>query len=327
MRPFTYARAENSDSAVKAMLEEPAAAYLAGGTTLIDLMKLDVMMPARLIDVGALPLAEIALKDGNLSIGAMARNSDVAEHALVRTGYPVLAEALLSGASPQLRNMATVGGNLLQRTRCSYFRDTVDACNKRHPGSGCAAQNGYTRMHAILGGSPSCIAVNPSDMCVALLALDATISTRGKKGERQIPIADFHLLPGDHPERETVLEHGDLITSVTLPSTPFSAHSHYLKVRDRASYAFALTSAAVALAVEKGVIREARIALGGVATKPWRAFAAEKELIGKRPSVALYKAAGLAAVAGAQPHRDNAFKVALAQRTVTRALQELGEAR
>ena len=323
MRPFTYARAENPEGAVSALTAEPAAAYLAGGTTLLDLMKLDVMQPARLVDVSALTLAAIAPSDSGLRIGAMARNSDVAEHEAVRTRYPVLSEALLSGASPQLRNMATVGGNLMQRTRCSYFRDTADPCNKRQPGSGCSAIGGFNRMHAILGGSPSCIAVNPSDMCVALLALDAVVHTRGAQGERAIPIADFHLLPADHPERETALEHGELITAVSLPNPPFAAHSHYLKVRDRASYAFALTSAAVALHIENGVIRQARVALGGVATKPWRALGAEKELLGKKPSVALFKAAGAAAVVGAQPQPDNAFKIELTKRTVTRALFEL----
>jgi xanthine dehydrogenase YagS FAD-binding subunit len=325
MRAFTYARAGDEQGAVAAVAADAEAAFVAGGTTLIDLMKIDVMTPSRLVDVNGLGLAKIeAMAGGGVRIGGLARNSDVAANDAIRKGYPVLAEALLSGASPQLRNMATVGGNLLQRTRCSYFRDTADPCNKRRPGSGCSAIGGYARMHAILGGSDACIAVNPSDMCVALVALDAVVHTRGPRGERHIAIADFHLLPGDHPERETMLDHGELITAVTLPATAFAARSHYLKVRDRASFAFALVSAAVALAVEGGVIREARVALGGVATKPWRAAPAEKELIGKVPGEAAYKAAAAAAVEGAKPQKDNAFKVELARRTVVRALAELG---
>lgn len=325
MRNFNYARPASEAEAEALVRADGESAFLAGGTTLIDLAKLEVMSPSILVDIGSLPLAQIeALPEGGMRIGALAKNSDVAEHETIRTRYPALSEALLSGASPQLRNMATVGGNLLQRTRCPYFRDIATACNKRLPGSGCAAIGGHARMHAILGVSGACIAAHPSDMCAALVALDAVIHTRGPRGERAIPIDDFHMMPDQHPEIETVLEHGELITAVTLPETAFSARSHYLKVRDRSSYAFALASAAVALSLQDGVIREARIALGGVATKPWRALLAERALVGKPPSTALYTTAAAMAVQGARPQRDNAFKVELAQRTIVRALEELG---
>ncbi len=324
MRQFSYKQAADEKAAVAAVVPEAQAAYLAGGTTLIDLMKLNVQTPATLVDITPLPLAKIEIHDSGVRIGAMVSNSDVAHNPIIRQRYPVLSEALLSGASPQLRNMATVGGNLMQRTRCYYFRDTSMACNKREPGSGCPAIEGYNRIHAVLGGSPHCIATHPSDMCVALVALDAVVRTRGPRGERSIPLADFHLLPGEHPERETVLEHGELITAVDLPDSPFAARSHYLKVRDRASYAFALTSAAVALEVRDGVINSARVALGGVATKPWRATDAEKALVGKSPNEATYKAAADAAVRGAKQYKHNAFKVEMAKRTVVRALSTVG---
>jgi len=327
MHPFSYSRAADAPDAIAVVSAEPAAAYLAGGTTLLDLMKLDVMAPEHLVDVNPLLLNRIEVNPNGIRIGALARNTEVAEHPVIQKSYPALSEALLSGASPQLRNMATVGGNLLQRTRCPYFRDTAAPCNKRQPGSGCSAVAGYNRMHAILGGSSQCIAANPSDMCVALVALDAVVHTRGPHGERQIPMRSFHLLPGQNPERETVLEHGELVTAVTLPDLPFAARSHYLKVRDRASYAFALASAAVALWVDHGVIREARIALGGVATKPWRAPKAEAALVGKPPGEAAFQAAGSAAVSGAEPLKYNRFKVELARRTVVRALHELEERR
>jgi xanthine dehydrogenase YagS FAD-binding subunit len=259
--------------------------------------------------------------DGGIRIGANVRNSDLAYHDHIRTHYPVLSEALLSGASPQLRNMATVGGNIMQRTRCPYFRDGHSPCNKRDPGSGCAAMDGFNRSNAVLGVSDHCIAAHPSDMCVALAILDATVRTQGPNGERAIPFADFHLLPGKTPERETVLEHGELITAVDLPAARCAARSHYLKVRDRASYEFALASAAVALEVADGVIRTARIALGGVATKPWRATNAEKALVGQKPTAETFAAAGESAVKGAVPRHFNAFKVALARRVVARALE------
>jgi xanthine dehydrogenase YagS FAD-binding subunit len=325
MQPFTYLRVVDEEGALAAA-RAGRVAFIAGGTNLVDLMKLGVMQPATLVDISGLPLAQIEPHEGGVRIGAMARNSDVAYHPLVAARYPALAEALLAGASPQVRNMATIGGNALQRTRCTYFRDAAAPCNKRSPGSGCAAQGGWNRMHAILGGSGKCIAAHPSDMCVALVALDAVVHTRGPAAgaTRRFPITDLHVVPGEHPEVETILENGELITHVELPATPFAARSHYRKVRDRASFAFALASAAVALHVVGGRIRDARVALGGVATKPWRSLEAEQILVGKAPSSALYKAAAAAAVAGAQPRRGNTFKVELAQRTIVRALAEVG---
>ncbi|MDF2692238.1 MAG: Molybdopterin dehydrogenase [Labilithrix sp.] len=325
MAPFVYLRATDERSAIdKAASEKAGAAFLAGGTNLVDMMRLGVTRPAALIDVGRLPLTQIeASADGGLSIGAMARNSDVAEHPLVLASYPVLSEALLSGASPQLRNLATVGGNLLQRTRCAYFRDvTFPACNKRSPGSGCAALDGWNRMHAVLGTSSHCIAAHPSDMCVALTALDAIVHVRGPKGDRAIPLTDFHTLPGDHPEVETTLAPGELVLRVTLPARAFARRSRYVKARDRASYAFALASCAVCLDLERegGSIKEARIALGGVGTKPWRSLEAERELAGKKPSPEVFRRAADAALQDAHPRKDNAFKVELARRVVVRAL-------
>jgi xanthine dehydrogenase YagS FAD-binding subunit len=324
MHPFSYTKAADENSAVTAVGPSPQATFFAGGTSLVDLMKLGVEKPNQLVDINSLPLANIEAQGDGVRIGAMVRNSDLAHNQIISSRYPVLSQALLSGASPQLRNMATVGGNLMQRTRCYYFRDTATPCNKREPGSGCPAIDGYNRIHAILGGSKNCIATHPSDMCVALVALDAIVQTRGPKGERSIPMADFHLLPSDHPERETVLEHGELIVAVDLPASRFAARSHYLKARDRASYAFALASVAAALDIQNGVIRAARIALGGVGTKPWRAIEAEKVLLGKSPSEATYKAAAEAALQGAEPHKYNGFKVELAKRTVIRALATVG---
>jgi xanthine dehydrogenase YagS FAD-binding subunit len=324
MQPFTYVHATDESTALSSGAAA-GAGYVAGGTTLVDLMKLEVMKPSTLVDITALPLARIEPLDDGVRIGAMARNSDVAYHPLIAERYPALAQALLSGASPQLRNMATVGGNLLQRTRCPYFRDGAAPCNKRSPGSGCAAWDGYNRGHAVLGGSEHCIATHPSDMCVALVALDAVVRTRGRSGERAIPIKDFHLVPKDHPENETVLEHGELITHVDLPASGFAARSHYLKVRDRASYAFALASAAVALDIAQGRIREARVALGGIATKPWRSVEAERALTGQAPGRAVFQAAAEAAVRGAVPRQHNEFKIELAKRTLVRALSTAGE--
>lgn len=322
MTPFDYARADGPATAVKQVAAAPGAAFLAGGTGLLDLMKLYVERHDLLVDVGRLPLDMVeATPAGGVRIGANVRNSDLAYHDLIRTRYPVLSEALLSGASPQLRNMATVGGNVMQRTRCPYFRDGFSPCNKREPGTGCSAMDGYNRPNAVLGVSDRCIAAHPSDMCVALAVLDATVRTQGPKGERAVPFADFHLLPGDTPDRETVLDHGELITAVELPAAPWAARSHYLKVRDRASYEFALASAAVALEVVGGVIKTARVALGGVATKPWRAAEAEQALVGQRPTPAAFAAAGEAATKGAVPRQFNGFKVALARRVVARALE------
>ncbi|EAU69300.1 oxidoreductase [Stigmatella aurantiaca DW4/3-1] len=288
-------------------------------------MKLGVETPALLVDVRKLPLAQIQeLPDGGVRLGALARNSDVAHHPLIRERYPVLSEALLAGASGQIRNMATVGGNIMQRTRCSYFRDTSTPCNKRTPGSGCSALEGINRGHAVLGVSESCIATHPSDMCVPLAALGATVRIQGPKGERTVPFTDFHLLPGTTPQRETVLEHGELVLSVDVPALPAAKRSLYIKVRDRASYAFALTSVAAILEVEGGVIRQVRLALGGVGTKPWRALAAEQKLMGQAPSPPLYREAAQAALEGAKAREHNGFKVELAQRTIVRALTTLG---
>jgi xanthine dehydrogenase YagS FAD-binding subunit len=327
MRPFKYARAIDEDRAV-ALGRAEGVHYLAGGTTLVDLMRLDVMRPAGLVDVNALPLGKVeVMADGGLRIGAMVKNSDLAYHAFIGERYPALREALLSGASPQLRNMASVGGNVMQRTRCSYFRDTGSPCNKRTPGTGCGAIGGYNRMHAVLGTSPSCIAVHPSDMCVAMVALDAVVQTRKADGSRRsTPLENFHVLPGTTPQIETILEPGELITHVDLPASGLGAKSHYLKVRDRASYAFALASAAVALDLRDGVIRDARVALGGVGTKPWRSREAEEALVGKRAAPATYRSAAALAMAGATGQGYNDFKIELAQRTLVRALGELGGA-
>lgn len=323
MEPFEFTRAHDPADAL-AKSREATARLIAGGTALLDLMKLGVERPARLVDIGALPLGRIEAQAGGLRVGALVRNSDLAHHPEVAQRYPVLAQAILSGASPQLRNMATVGGNLLQRTRCSYFRDGASACNKRVPGAGCAALLGHHRGHAVLGGSDRCIATHPSDMCVALLALDATVQVlpAAGGGERTVPLAEFHLAPGQTPERETVLVAGDLVVAVTLPASPRAARSFYLKVRDRAEFEFALASAAVAVELTGGVVQSARVALGGVATRPWRAAEAEAVLQGKKPTTELFLAAAAAALSKAQPRRDNSFKVELAQRCIVRALSE-----
>ena len=320
MIPFEYQRATQAAEAVHAM--GPECKFLAGGTNLIDLMRNGVERPSKLVDINRAPLAGIeSLPDGGLRLGAMARNSDTANHALVRRRYPLLTQAILSGASPQLRNLATNGGNLLQRTRCPYFMDTGFArCNKRAPGTGCGAIDGDNRMQAIFGASESCIAVHPSDMCIALAALDATVRTLRRNGERTIAFRDFHRLPGDAPERDTFLEPGELIIAIDLPPSPYAAHSQYLKIRDRASYDFALVSVAAALELDGGTIRSARIALGGVAPKPWRAEAAEHQLAGRSVSEQEFQAAGQEAVTGARPYRHNGFKVQLASRAVARAL-------
>jgi xanthine dehydrogenase YagS FAD-binding subunit len=296
--------------------------FIAGGTTLIDLMKLNVEQPHTLIDLNRLPLAEIeVLSDGGLKIGAMVRNAALAHHPAVLRDYPLLSQALLSGASAQLRNKATTSGNLLQRTRCVYFRDTTMPCNKREPGSGCGAINGFNRMMAILGTSKHCIATNPSDMNVALTALEATIHIQNSKGARSVPINAFYLLPGDTPERETVLEPGDLITDVTLPTPVPGSRSFYLKLRDRASYEFALSSAAVIVKVENNRLTHVRVALGGVGTRPWRSREAEQALEGVTVSEASFRAAGEAALKDARPQSQNGFKIELAKRCLTHALK------
>jgi len=328
MKTFALTRAGDSGQAIATAAKATTAQqgadirFIGGGTTLIDLMKLNVETPKTLIDINRLPLDKIdMLPDGGLTIGATVRNSDLAHHPLVRKNYNVLAEAILSGATVQLRNMATTGGNLLQRTRCMYFRDTAMPCNKREPGSGCAAITGANRGLAILGTSEHCIATNPSDMNVAMAALEAVIHLRGAKGERSIPIADFHLVPGNTPQRETVLEPGDLITHVTLPPPALGSRSLYLKLRDRASYEFALASAAVMITVASGKITRARIALGGVGTKPWRSTEAEGELTNQSATEAVFRKAADAALRGAKPQSQNGFKVELAKRCLVHALK------
>jgi xanthine dehydrogenase YagS FAD-binding subunit len=321
VQPFEYQRASDPQAAVNAIASVPNAKFLAGGTNLVDLMKNQVEMPAHLVDITRLDLARIEeLPDGGLRLGALARNTDTANHPLVRERYPMLAQAILAGASPQLRNMATNGGNLLQRTRCYYFYDPAYAqCNKRNPGSGCGALQGYNRIHAILGASPSCIATHPSDMCVALAALGAVVNVRGRRGERSIAFADFHRLPGNSPQIDTNLRSDDLILSIDLPKGPYADHSTYVKVRDRASYAFALVSAAAALELDGETIRTARLALGGVAHKPWRSEQAETALKGKPANHASYQAAAEQALAGAKTYEHNAFKIVLAKETIVRA--------
>jgi xanthine dehydrogenase YagS FAD-binding subunit len=320
VRPFAYARPADLAAALDAG-RQPGAAFLAGGTSLVDLMKLEVERPRTVVDIARLPLAGIEVRDSGVRVGALVRNSDLADHPAVRERYPLLAEAILSGATVQLRHMATVGGNLLQRTRCHYFRDGISPCNKRQPGSGCAALDGVHRNHAVLGTSERCIAAHPSDMGVALVALAAVVQLRGPRGERSVPVDEFYVPYGEDPARETVLERGELIVAVDLPAAPSFARSRYVKVRDRASYDFALASAAVAIDLTGGAIREARVALGGVATKPWRAREAERALAGARPGAGAFRAAADAALAGARPRRDNAFKVELARRTLVRALE------
>ncbi len=326
MKPFNYIQVLDESGAVATLQSDEQAAFIAGGTNLLDIMKLDVQTPSTLIDINALPLADISLHNNDsVLIGALARNSDVAVHPLIQQRYPLLAEALLAGASPQLRNMATIGGNVLQRTRCYYFRDTVFPCNKRNPGTGCAAITGFNRLHAILGGSSHCIATHPSDMTIALTALDAIIHTHGPQGTRSIPIQNFYYLPGNSPERETVLEHGELITAVELPPSPFALRSTYRKVRDRASYAFAVVSVAAALEIQENVIQNVRIALGGVATVPWRAYEAEDVLRGQAPIQENYSKAAIAATKDAVPYQHNAFKIELTQRIIVDTLTTVGE--
>jgi xanthine dehydrogenase YagS FAD-binding subunit len=326
MRPFDYSTATDITEATRLGAASPSTRFIAGGTTLVDLMKLDVETPSRLVDINRLGarhayMNEVApLPDGGLRIGALVRNSDVAWSTVVKERYPVLSEALLAGASGQIRNMASVGGNLMQRTRCYYFRDRAMPCNKREPGSGCSAIEGHNRIHAVLGTSSRCIATSPGDMPVALAALGAIVRLSGPEGERTIPLVDFHLLPGEHPERETVLQPGEMITAVDVPSLPWARRSHYRKVRDRASYAFALASAAVALDLDGTRIRDARVALGGVGTKPWRSREAERALVGRSATPATFRAAAEEALRGATAYPENGFKIELAKRTMVRAL-------
>src|SRR5882762_8899481 len=328
MHTFEFIRPTDSAAAIAAAAQSKTAQhgadvrFLGGGTTLVDLMKLNVETPARVLDINRLQLDKIeATPDGGLKIGATVRNSDLAHHPTVQRDYVVLSQAILAGASAQLRNMATTAGNLLQRTRCLYFRDTAMPCNKREPGTGCPAITGSNRMLAILGTSEHCIATNPSDMCVAMAALEATIHVQGQKGSRAIPIGDFHLLPGSTPNRETVLEPGDLITHVTLPPPIAGSKQVYLKLRDRASYEFALASAAIVITVSGGRVIRARVALGGVGTKPWRSPEAESALVGKPADAANFRKAAEAALRDARPQSENGFKIELARRCLAHALQ------
>jgi xanthine dehydrogenase YagS FAD-binding subunit len=323
MNPFDYARPAETSAAVKAGARD-GARFIAGGTNLVDLMKAGVESPAHLVDVNALPLAAVEATDGGIHIGALARMSDVAANGLVRERVPVISQALLLSASPQLRNMASIGGNLMQRTRCSYFRELLFApCNKRNPGSGCAALGGDNRMHAVLGISDACIATHPSDLAVALAAMDAVITVRSPKGERKIKATDFHLLPGHTPHLEHDLQPGELIVSVFVPDAAHARHSAYLKVRDRSSFEFALASAAVGLDLAGGTIRTARVAFGGIGTKPWRAPFAEAALAGQRPSPQVFRAAAEAELKSAKGHGANDYKIELAKRTLVRALSDL----
>ncbi len=326
MNPFRYERASDAESAVALLTQEPGGVFLAGGTNLVDHLKLGVSQPDLLVDITHLPYDRIEpLPDGGVRIGALVRNSDIAADRTIRTRYPLLAQALLAGASGQLRNLATIGGNLLQRTRCVYFQDISKPCNKRVPGSGCPAREGYHRNLAILGASEACIATHPSDMAVAMAALDAVVRVLGPQGERTIPLVDFYRLPGEEPQRDTMLEHGELITVVDLPPLQFATRSHYRKVRDRASYVFALVSAAVALDVTDGVVRDVRIALGGVAHVPWRARKAEAVLRGAAATDEVFRQAADAELADAQPLPGNAFKVPLARNVLVRTLLDLAQ--
>jgi xanthine dehydrogenase YagS FAD-binding subunit len=324
VRPFRYERAEDAAAAVELLSREPGAAFLAGGTNLVDLMKLDVERPDLLVDVTHVTSDRIeALPDGGVRIGAAVRNSDLAADLAIRERYPALSQALLSGATYQLRNLATTGGNLMQRTRCVYFQDVTKPCNKREPGSGCAARDGYHRGLAVLGHSQSCVATQPSDMAVALAAFDAVVRVEGPDGARELPLTELHRLPGDEPQRDTVLERGELIVAVDLPALPIAARSRYRKVRDRASYAFALVSVAAAIELDGGVVQDVRIALGGVAHKPWRATLAEAALRGAEPTEEPFARAAAAELDQARPLHSNGFKVPLARDTIVRTLLDL----
>ncbi len=320
MKQFQYSRPATQQAVIDA-INKPGTKIIAGGTNLVDLMKRGVTAPDKLIDINHLPLKNISIGKGGLHIGALALNSVVSEDKLVLQNHPLLSMALKAGASPQLRNMATVGGNILQRTRCAYFYDTTMPCNKREPGSGCGAIGGYNRMHAIFGASDKCIAVHPSDMCVALVALDATVIVQSKKGTRRIPFADFHRLPGEHPDLDNNLAAGELILGVEIPDNNFAKNSYYLKIRDRQSYAFALVSVAAALELDGNTIKNARLAMGGVAHKPWRLVEAEKALVGKTVSAETFNIAAQIAIQGAKTYGGNDFKLKLAPATITEALK------
>src|ERR1700693_6127243 len=327
MKNFSYSRADTVEGAIALLSQQANSRFLGGRTNLVDLMRENIEQPDALIDVSGLSSAGISdLPDGGISIGAAVKNSAVANHRLVRERYPLLAQAILFGASGQIRNMATTGGNLMQRTRCYYFYDEAARCNKRVPGTGCDAVGGFNRMHAILGASENCIATHPSDMCVALAALDAIVHVQGAGGARTIPINAFHRLPGDTPHVETSLKPDELITAIHLPTLLFAKNSRYRKVRDRASYAFALVSVAAALETENGAIRNVRLALGGVAHKPWRAYTAEKAMTGEKPSRETFERAAEAELSAARGYAYNDFKIELAKRTMVSVLSELAEA-
>lgn len=324
MRPFKYSRSTDVNTAAQILRANQSAQFLAGGTNILDLMKEDVERPDELVDITRLKLAQVkSISNGGVSIGGLVNNTDTANHPLIRQNFPLLTQAILAGASQQIRNMATNGGNLNQRTRCSYFYDTAMPCNKREPGTGCGAREGINRMHAIFGWSDDCVAVHPSDMCIALVALDAVVKVQGADGrERSIPFTDYHRLPGDTPQKDNNLAHGELITTIEIPKNNFAAKSSYLKIRDRASYAFALLSVATALEMEGNQIKQARIAMGGVSHKPWRAMEAEKFLIGKSASEASFKEAAEAEMRNAKPLEHNKFKIELGKRAIVRALSQ-----
>lgn len=321
MIQFQYVRAFTSKAAVDTLAKSTDAKFIAGGTNLIDLMKRNVMAPAKLVDINNIPLKTIEQQNGKIRIGALALNSQVADHKLILEKHPLLAQALNAGASAQIRNMATVGGNMLQRTRCHYFYDTALPCNKREPGTDCGALEGFNRMHAIFGTSDKCIAVHPSDMAVALVALDASVLVAGPKGERRMAFSEFHRLPGEHPEIDNNLQKNELVTAVEIPDNSFSHNSYYMKIRDRASYAFALVSIAAALNIENSRIKEARLAMGGVAHKPWRLTEAEKALLGKPATEEVFNQAAQIAMQGAKAYKYNAFKLKLGSNIIIEALK------
>ena len=325
MNPMRYARPGDAESAIATVATEPGSAFIAGGTTVIDLMKDDTFMPSLLVDITALPMHAIgATPAGSVRLGALATMADVADHPAVKANFPVVSQALLQSASPQLRNMATIGGNILQRTRCAYFRDSSQPCNKRSPGEGCTAIGGFNRSHAVIGTSAHCICSHPSDFAIALLAVDATVHTRGPAGVRVIPFADLHVLPGDRPDRETILHPGELVESIELPASSHARASTYLKVRDRASYEFALVSVAAALDIRHGRILSSRVAIGGVAPKPWRAYNVENALTGMAATESTYRTAATLATNGMRGFGHNDFKIPLTRKAVERALQTAG---
>jgi xanthine dehydrogenase YagS FAD-binding subunit len=321
MIQFQYERAKTTKAAINGLTNSSNARFIAGGTNLVDLMKRNIVAPTKLVDINMVPLKDIQQQNGKTSIGALALNSKVADSKLILEKHPLLSQALNAGASAQIRNMATVGGNMMQRTRCPYFYDTALPCNKREPGSGCGAMEGLNRMHAIFGTSEQCIAVHPSDMCIALVALDAQVLIAGPKGERRIPFEEFHRLPGNQPEKDNTLQNNEMIVSVEIPDNAFNKNAYYMKVRDRASYAFALVSVAAALNMDGKVIKDARLAMGGVAHKPWRLKEAEKALVGKPATEETFRQAAEVAMQGAKAYKYNAFKLKLGPNVIVEALK------